>query len=215
MPKAKLGVLISGDGSNLQAIIDRIEAGRLNAEISVVISSKRDAYGLRRAADHGINSVAVVRKDHKNAEEFNLAILKELQDNQVDLVVLAGFMLLIGSEVLSAYPNRVINLHPALLPSFPGDNGIKDALDYGVRITGVTVHFADKTFDTGPIILQDFVPVHQNDSEEELAKRVHKTEHELLPRAIHLLVEGRIRRDGRKVSILGRNSEQKGLKITF
>lgn len=214
MSKAKLGILISGNGSNLQAIIDRIEKGRLNAEISVVISSKKEAYGLKRAEEHGINNVIIVRKDFKDSREFNLAILDELRDNHVDLVVLAGFMLLISGEIINAYPNRVINLHPALLPSFPGADGVRAALDYGVRITGVTVHFADETYDTGSIILQDFVPVHQDDTEEELSKRIHKTEHELLPRAIHLLVEGRVKLDGKKVKILGRNSDKVGLKIT-
>ncbi len=214
MSKAKLGVLISGSGSNLQAIIDRIEAGRLNAEISVVISSKDDAYGLKRAEDHGIKNVSIIKKEYRDSKEFNLAILSELQESKVDLVILAGFMLLIGSEVLSSYPSRVVNLHPALLPSFPGANAITDALDYGVRVTGVTVHFADETYDTGSIILQDFVPVHQNDTEEELARRIHKTEHELLPRAIYLLVEGRVKLVGEKVKILGRNSDQVGLKIT-
>lgn len=204
MVKAKLGVLVSGNGSNLQAIIDRIEAGKLNAKIAVVISDKSDAFGLVRAKKYGIPAVTVDDKEFADAGEFNQAILGHLKEFEVDWVILAGYMRLVGAAILSAYPMRVVNLHPALLPAFPGAHAIKDALDYGVRVTGVTVHFADGSYDTGPIILQDFVPVHQNDTESELRRRVQKTEHELLPRAIYLLVEGRIRVEGRKIKVLGR-----------
>jgi len=202
--KANLGILISGSGSNLQTIIDWIEAGRLDAKITVVISNKGDAFGLARAKKHNIPAVPLISKDYADSGEFNQAILGCLKEHGVDWVILAGYMRLLGQEVLSAYPMRVINLHPALLPSFPGAHAIRDALDYGVRITGVTVHFADGTYDTGPIILQDFVPVHQNDTELELRRRIQKTEHELLPRAIHLLIEGRIKVEGRKIKVLGR-----------
>lgn len=204
MARTRLGILISGGGSNLQAIIDRISQGKLDAEIAVVISSKKDALGLKRAKKHNIDNRFIDRSDYPDDSRFNRAILDELKNHRVDLVVLAGYMRLAGNEILDAYPRKVINLHPALLPAFPGADGIREALEYGVRLTGVTVHFADSSYDTGPIILQEFVPVHQDDTLEVLTERIHKTEHQLLPRAIHLLIEGRVEVNGRKVRILGK-----------
>lgn len=204
MARTRLGILISGGGSNLQAIIDRISQGKLDAEIAVVISSKKDALGLKRAKKHNIENRFIDRSDYPDDSRFNRTILDELKNHRVDLVVLAGYMRLVGNEILDAYPRKVINLHPALLPAFPGADGIREALEYGVRLTGVTVHFADSSYDTGPIILQEFVPVHQDDTLEVLTERIHKTEHQLLPRAIHLLIEGRVEVNGRKVRILGK-----------
>ncbi|HEX21563.1 MAG TPA: phosphoribosylglycinamide formyltransferase [Actinobacteria bacterium] len=204
MVKAKLGVLISGSGSNLQAIIDWIAAGKLDAEVAVVISNKSEAFGLTRAKKYGIPAITVEYNKFVDDDAFNQAILDNLIKYKVDWVVLAGYMRLLGKSILDSYPMRVVNLHPALLPSFPGAHAISEALAYGVRITGVTVHFADDSYDTGPIILQDFVPVHQNDTEAELRRRVQKIEHDLLPRAIRLLVEGRIKVEGRKIKVLGR-----------
>ena len=197
----RLGVLISGSGSNLQAIIDKCEAGELPARVAVVISNKGDAYGLKRAEKHAIPSVFLPRKEFPDEVSYNSAILHHLKEHEVDLVVMAGYMRLLGKEVLDAYPNRVLNLHPALLPSFPGAHGIEDALDYGVKVTGVTVHFANEIFDEGPIILQEAVPILEDDTEETLAERIHAVEHVLYPRAIKLYCEGRLEIDGRKIKV--------------
>lgn len=197
----RLGVLISGSGSNLQAIIDGCEKGELPAEVAVVISNKGDAYGLTRAENHGIPGVHLARKEYPDESSYNNAILDELKEHDVDLVVMAGYMRLLGKEVLDAYPNRVMNLHPALLPSFPGAHGIKDALDYGVKVTGVTVHFANEVFDEGPIILQEALHVHEDDTEETLAQRIHAIEHVIYPRAIKLYAEGKLEIAGGKVRI--------------
>lgn len=197
-------MLISGSGTNLQAVIDQVKTGNLDAEIAIVISSRADAYGLERARLNHIPAVAVIRDEFDSDDRFNLAILEQLKKSKVDLVVLAGYMRLVGKAILEAYPQKVINLHPALLPAFPGAHAIRDALEYGVKITGVTVHFADAAYDTGPIILQEFVPVHQDDTEATLTDRIHRVEHQLLPRAIKLLIEGRVKVEDRKVRILGK-----------
>lgn len=197
----KLGVLISGSGSNLQAIIDRCEAGELGSEVAVVISSRADAYGLVRAEQHGIARVVLPRKAFADEASYNSAIRDTLKEHDVELVVMAGYMRLLGKEVLDAYANRVVNLHPALLPSFAGAHGIKDALEYGVKVAGVTVHFANEVFDEGPIILQEALAVREDDTEETLAVRVHEIEHRILPEAIKLYAEGRLEVVGRKVRI--------------
>jgi phosphoribosylglycinamide formyltransferase-1 len=197
----RLGVLISGSGSNLQAIFDRCEAGELGAEVAVVISNRADAYGLVRAEQHGIARVVLPRKAFADEASYNSAIRDTLQEHDVELVVMAGYMRLLGKEVLEAYLNRVVNLHPALLPSFAGAHGIKDALDYGVKVAGVTVHFANEVFDEGPIILQEALAVREDDTEETLAVRIHEIEHRILPAAIKLYAEGRLEVVGRKVRI--------------
>ncbi|NCO65511.1 MAG: phosphoribosylglycinamide formyltransferase [Candidatus Aquicultor secundus] len=199
--KTRLGVLISGSGSNLQSIIDKCESGYLPAEVAVVISNKADAYGLTRAANHGIPGVVLVRKDYPDEFFYNMAILNALKEHDVELVVMAGYMRLLGPEVLDAYPNQVLNLHPALLPSFPGAHGIKDALDYGVKVTGVTVHFANEIFDEGPIILQEAVSIAEDDTENTLAQKIHTVEHVLYPRAIKLYCEDALAIEGKKVRI--------------
>lgn len=199
--KLKIGVLISGSGSNLQAIIDECEAGEIAADVAVVISNKNDAYGLTRAKNHSISGVFLGRKDYPGESSYNKAILQCLRKYGVDLVVMAGYMCLLGKEVLDAYPNKVMNIHPALLPSFPGAHGIKDALDYGVKVTGVTVHFANEIFDEGPIILQESLYVLDSDTEESLAERIHAIEHVIYPKAIKLYGEGRLMIEGRKVKI--------------
>jgi len=199
--KTRLGVLISGSGSNLQSIIDKCESGYLPAEVAVVISNKADAYGLTRAANHGIPGVVLVRKDYPDEFFYNMAILNALKEHDVELVVMAGYMRLLGPEVLDAYPNQVLNLHPALLPSFPGAHGIKDALDYGVKVTGVTVHFANEIFDEGPIILQEAVSIAEDDTENTLAQKIHTVEHVLYPRAVKFYCEDALAIEGKKVRI--------------
>ena len=155
----KLGVLISGNGSNLQSIIDHIEKGSLKAIIKIVISNNPEAYGITRAKKHGIPVVVLKNGDFKNKEEFDLELIRILKNNGVDLVILAGFMRIITPALLKAFPHKIMNIHPALLPSFPGIHGQKQALEYGVKLSGCTVHFVDEGVDTGPIIIQSAVQV--------------------------------------------------------
>lgn len=200
-----LGVLISGSGSNLQAVIDAIAAGTLNARIAVVVSDRADAYGLERAQAAGIPTVVLDRASFDDAAAFNTAIACELAAHGVaaatGIVVMAGYMRLLGTQVLNAFPMRVVNLHPALLPAFPGAHGIADALAYGVKVTGVTVHFADAAFDRGPIIAQRAVEVREDDTVDTLATRIHEVEHALLPEALGLIADGRVSVEGRRVVI--------------
>jgi phosphoribosylglycinamide formyltransferase-1 len=197
----KLGVLVSGNGSNLQSIIDHIENGSLKAIIKIVISNNPDAYGIKRATKHGISVAVIKNGDFQNKEEFDLELIKILRSNNVDLVILAGFMRIITPSLLNAFPQKVINIHPALLPSFPGTHGQKQALEYGVKISGCTVHFVDEGVDTGPIIIQSAVQVFDDDTEETLAARILKEEHRIYPQAIQLIAGGKIEIKGRKVRI--------------
>jgi phosphoribosylglycinamide formyltransferase-1 len=197
----KLGVLISGSGSNLQSIIDHIERGSLKAVIKIVISNNPDAYGITRAIKHGISVVALKQEDFKTKQDFDLELIRILKSNDIELVILAGFMRILTSAFLKAFPQKIMNIHPALLPSFPGTHGQKQALEYGVKFSGCTVHFVNEGVDTGPIIIQSVVPVNDDDTEETLAARILKEEHRIYPRAIQLFAEGKIEIKGRKVKI--------------
>ena len=197
----KLGVLISGNGSNLQSIIDHIEKGSLKANIKIVISNNPEAYGITRAKKYGIPVVVLKNGDFKNKEEFDLELIGILESKGVDLVILAGFMRIITPTLLKAFPQKIMNIHPALLPSFPGIHGQKQALEYGVKLSGCTVHFVDEGVDTGPIIIQSAVQVFDDDTEETLAARILKEEHKIYPRAIQFFAEGKIEINGRKVRI--------------
>jgi phosphoribosylglycinamide formyltransferase-1 len=197
----KLGVLISGNGSNLQSIIDHIEKGSLTAVIKIVISNNPNAYGITRAKKHGIPFVVLKNGDFKNKEEFDLELIRILESKCVDLVILAGFMRIISPTILKAFPQKIMNIHPALLPSFPGIHGQKQALEYGVKISGCTVHFVDEGVDTGPIIMQKAVQVFDDDTEETLAARILTDEHRIYPQAIQLFAEGKIEIKGRKIRI--------------
>jgi phosphoribosylglycinamide formyltransferase-1 len=199
-----IGVLVSGSGTNLQAIIDRIAQGELRAEVRVVISNKADAYGLERARSAGIPDVHIDQRDHADRIAYNSAIRDELLSRGVEYVIMAGYMKLLGKEVLDAFPMRVLNLHPALLPSFRGAHGIAEAFDYGVKVTGVTVHFADEEFDRGPILAQMPVRIEESDTLETLEAKIHAIEHVLFPEAIGLVAEGRVVIEGRRVTILPR-----------
>ena len=199
--KTRLGVLISGNGTNLQAIIDRSEKGDLQAEVVCVISNKAAAYGLERARKHGIPALHLDHKSFSNRNEYDAAVVNCLQEYNVDLVILAGFMRIVTPVLLDAFPNRVMNIHPALLPSFAGLDAQKQALEYGAKVSGCTVHFVDTGTDTGPIILQSTVPVMEADSEETLSHRIHLEEHKLYPAAIQLFAEGRLKVEGRRVII--------------
>ena len=199
--KLRFGVLISGSGTNLQAVIDAVESGALDAEVAVVISNHDSARGLVRAKDHGIDAVYIDRGVYPSPREYNAAIRDILRDHVVDYVVMAGYMRLLGKEVLDFFPNRVINLHPALLPSFPGASSINDAFDAGVKVTGVTVHFANEVFDEGPIIAQEAVVIAEDDTVESIEAKLHAVEHRILPATLRLIAENRIEVVGRKVRI--------------
>ena len=198
-----IGVLVSGSGTNLQAIIDEIAAKRLDAKIEVVLSNKADAYGLVRAKNHGIATEVLDHKQFPSREAYDQAVVDILRARGVELVVLAGFMRLLSPVFVKAYSNRIMNIHPALLPSFPGLHVQKKAVDHGVRFSGCTVHFVNEECDEGPIIIQAVVPVFPDDSEESLAARIIKQEHRIYPRAIQLYAEGRLRVEGRRVLVDG------------
>lgn len=202
MNNRKAGVLVSGRGSNLQAVLDRIADGYLPLEIGVVISDKADAYALERAAYVGIKTVVVARKECASKEEFEDRIHAALVEAGCELVVLAGFMRILSGNFVSKWHNKIINIHPALLPSFPGLDGQGQALEYGVKFTGCTVHFVDEGTDTGPIILQKVVPVLDDDTHDTLAARILEQEHKAMPEALKLWAEGKLVIEGRKVKIL-------------
>ena len=194
-----IAVLCSGNGTNLQAIIDNVNKGYIPAKIAFVLSDEKKAFVLERARKAGIETIVLDKKDYKTREDFDREAVKHLKKENVELVVLAGFMRLLSSYFIREYRNRIMNIHPALLPSFKGTHGIKDAIDYGVKVTGVTVHFVDEHLDNGPIILQKTIDVKEDDTEEALLERVHKEEHKAYPEAIKLFVEGKIKIEGRKV----------------
>jgi phosphoribosylglycinamide formyltransferase-1 len=196
-----LGVLISGSGTNLQSIIDAIEAHKLDAKIEVVLSNKADAYGLVRAQNHGIPTVVLEHKDFPSREGYDQAVVDLLRARGIELVVLAGFMRLLSPVFVQAYSNRIMNIHPALLPAFPGLHVQKKAVEHGVRFSGCTVHFVNEECDEGPIIIQAVVPVFSDDTEETLAARILTQEHRIYPRAIQLYAEGRLHIIGRKVLV--------------
>lgn len=188
----KIGVLISGSGTNLQAIIDEIAAGRLNVQVVKVISSRPDAYGLKRAAEAGIPTVSLNRDVYADRAVADSLIVSEFRNAGAEYVVMAGYMRMLGPIVLDAFPDRVLNLHPALLPSFKGAHAIQDAFDAGVKVTGVTVHFANAEYDKGPIIAQRAVPVREDDTVDTLEERIHEVEHELYPWVLAHLAAGDI-----------------------
>ena len=195
----KIAVLVSGRGSNLQTIINSIEKGYIeNAEITVVISNKGDAYALERGKNHGISTVFLdpSRCDNAGYDRKILAVLKQYD---IDLLLLAGYFQLLGHEIIETYRNRILNIHPSILPSFKGLHAQKQALEYGVKVAGCTVHFVDEGLDSGPIILQSCVPVLQGDTEETLAARILEQEHIIYPEAVRLFVEGKLKIEGRIV----------------
>ena len=194
-----IAVLVSGSGSNLQAIIDAAERGEIPGRVGLVLSNKADAYGLTRARNHGIPTAVVDHKTYGSREEFDAKMVEVIRASGARLVCLAGFMRVVTPVFLRAFPHRILNIHPALLPSFPGTHGPGQALRYGVRFSGCTVHFLDEGVDTGPIIVQAVVPVHEDDTEDTLAARILKEEHRIYPMAIRLFLEGRLTVSGRRV----------------
>ena len=201
--KLPIAVLISGSGTNLQSIIDAIAANRLDAKIEVVLSNRADAFGLVRAKGHGIPNEVLDHKSFPSREAYDQAIVDLLRARGVKLVALAGFMRLLSPVFVAAFSNRIMNIHPALLPSFPGLHVQKKALEHGVRFSGCTVHFVNEECDEGPIIIQAVVRVFPDDTEEQLAERILKQEHRIYPRAIQLYAQGRLHVVGRKVLVDG------------
>lgn len=201
MNKRKIGVLVSGRGSNFQAVLDKIREENLPIEVAVVISDSPEAYALERAQKAGIAHYAIARQDYKDKASFEAAIDKKLRDAQVELVVLAGFMRILSADFVNSWPHQIINIHPALLPSFTGLDAQGQALNYGVKIAGCTVHFVDAGMDTGPIIMQAAVPVMDEDTHDTLAARILVQEHTILPEVVKLWAENRLEVKGRKVKI--------------
>jgi phosphoribosylglycinamide formyltransferase-1 len=197
----KLGFLASGRGSNFQAIINAVESGSIKAVPEMLIVDNPTAYAIERAKKHGISHRFIDPKAFQTKDEYYREIADELKGREVGLVILAGFMRVVKKPLLDAFPMRIMNIHPALLPSFPGLHGQKQAFDYGVRISGCTVHFVDEGMDTGPIVIQAAVPVMPGDTEDSLSERILKYEHKIFPEAVRLFSEGRIEVEGRKVTI--------------
>jgi phosphoribosylglycinamide formyltransferase-1 len=198
----KVGVLVSGRGSNLQALIDAARRGELGGEVAVVVSNVESALGLEHARKAGIPAVF---RDHrgKKREAFDAEVVEILRAHHVDLVCLAGFMRLLSPVFVRAFPGRVVNIHPALLPAFPGLEAQRQAWEHGAKVSGATVHLVDEGLDSGPIVAQEAVPVLSSDTAETLAARILETEHRLYPRAVRLLLESRCRVEGRRVIVEG------------
>ncbi len=201
----RIAVFASGFGSNLQAIIDYDKDHGLNGEIALVFSNNKDAFALERAKESKIKSVFLDPSDYVTREEFDEKIIELLEEEKIDLVVLAGYMFLVSPIFVRKFKNRILNIHPALLPSFKGTHGIKDAYEYGAKVTGVTVHFVDEGLDSGPIIIQRAVDIDQDESMEELEEKIHRVEHEIYPLAVKYFCEDRLKIEGRKVKILNKN----------
>ena len=207
-PPLKLGVLASGRGSNLQSIIDAVEANKLDARIRVVISDNQDALALSRAEKHGIPACFIGPKAFASREDYDRELVRVLKEHQVELVALAGFMRIMTPSFVSSFPQRILNIHPALLPAFPGLRVQRAVLKYAVKFSGATVHIVDEGVDTGPIVIQAAVPVLDGDSEEELAERILKEEHKIYPQAIQWFAQGRVKVSGRSVVIEGVSSPE-------
>ena len=197
-----IAVLASGRGTNFAAIVRAVKRGKIIANISLLICDNPKAGAIGRAKRAGIKIALVKREDFATKKDFEAKIIQHLEENKIDLIVLAGFMRMLSPEFVSRFKFKILNIHPALLPSFKGTQGIKDAFEYGVKVTGVTVHFVDEEMDHGPIILQAPVKINKNDTLESLEARIHKIEHKIYPEAIRLFTEGRLRVEGRRVRIL-------------
>lgn len=200
----RIAVFASGFGSNLQALIDYNNKHGLNGDIVLVFSNNKDAFALVRAKKNNIKAVFMDPTRYSSREKYDSKIIEMLEEEKIDLVVLAGYMLLLSQEFVRKFKNKILNIHPALLPSFKGTHGIKDAYRYGVKVTGVTVHFVDEDLDSGPIILQEAFPIDPDDSVEELEEKIHKVEHKIYPEAVKYFCEDRLEIDGRRVKILNR-----------
>lgn len=198
----RMAIFISGRGTNMENIVRRVKRGKVRAEAALVLSDNSKAPGLLKAKRLGVETACVERAPFESKEFFEREIVKVLQAKNIDFIVLAGYMRIVGPTILEAYAGKILNIHPALLPSFKGAHAVRDAFEYGVRVTGVTVHFVDAEVDHGPIILQKEVPVRQGERLSAVEKSIHKLEYELYPEAIDLFAAGRLKLNGRKVTIL-------------
>jgi len=198
----QIAVLASGQGTNLEAILEAAERGEITGQISLVISDRAEAPALGRAESRGIRAVYFNPREYAGREKYDLALINELREAQVDLVVLAGYMRLLTAQFVAAFSLRIMNIHPSLLPAFPGLDGVEQALDYGVKVTGCTVHFVDEGLDSGPVILQEAVPVLQHETINTLHQRIHAAEHRLYPRAIDLFCRDKLKVEGRRCLII-------------
>jgi phosphoribosylglycinamide formyltransferase-1 len=196
-----IAIFASGRGSNFSAIWRAVKKGKIKANLSLLVCDNPKAAVLAKAKRAGVEIALVKREDFSTKKDFENKIIQHLEENKIDLIVLAGFMRMLTPEFVARYQNKILNIHPALLPSFKGESAIKDAFDYGAKITGVSVHFVDEKMDHGPIILQQQVEIEEDDTLEILEKKIHKIEHKLYPEAIKLFVEGKLRIEGRKVKI--------------
>jgi phosphoribosylglycinamide formyltransferase-1 len=192
-----IAIFASGNGSNFQAIAEAVKKGKIKANLVLLVCDKPTAYVLERAKKLGVETFLIERKNFSTKEYYEKAIVKKLKEKGIGLIALAGYMKIVGPDILKPYKNKILNIHPALLPSFKGADGIKDALEYGVKVTGVTVHFVDEETDHGPIIMQSAIEVADDDTEQTLAEKIHKVEHKIYPEAIRLFVEGRLTIEGR------------------
>lgn len=197
----RLAVFASGSGSNLQAMIEASKRGKISGRIVLVLSDNEKSFALERARQHNIEAVFIDPRNYSDRETYDKAVVSLIQEKDVGLVVLAGFMRLLSPYFIREYRDRIMNIHPALLPSFPGVDGVRQALQYGVKVSGCTVHFVDEGLDTGPIILQEAVDVYDNDTVESLHERIHEVEHRLYPLAVQLFIEGRLRLEERRCFI--------------
>jgi len=199
--KMNIAVFASGRGTNFSAIIKAVKKGVIKANLSLLICDNSSAGAIARAKRAKVKVALVKREDFPGKKEFEAKIIQYLKEEKIDLIVLAGFMRIIGRDILGHYENRIMNIHPALLPSFKGAQAIMDTIDYGVKVTGVTVHFVDERMDHGPIILQQVVKIEEDDTLETLETKIHKIEHKLYPQAVKLFVEGKLKIQGRKVRV--------------
>ena len=198
----KIAVFCSGQGTNLQAILDAIRKKRVKATLALVVSDRKRAFALNRAERAGVETIVLRPRDYPSRRRYEQRLLTLLKSRRIEAIVLAGFMRILSPTFIRAYRNRILNIHPALLPSFRGMNAVQDALAYGVRVTGVTVHLVDDGVDAGPIVLQEPVQVRPHDTEHSLHERIRRVEHRLYPQAITLLLEQKLRVEGRKVKIV-------------
>jgi phosphoribosylglycinamide formyltransferase-1 len=199
-----IAVFASGRGTNFGAIIRAVKKGTIKAHLSLLVCDNPGVAAIGRARRAGIKVALIKRNDFASKQEFEAAIIRHLEENKIDLIALAGFMRVLSPEFVQRFKARILNIHPSLLPSFKGEEGIKDAFEYGVKVTGVTVHFVDEEMDHGPIILQKEIKIEETDTLESLESRIHKVEHKLYPEALKLFVEGRLSIEGRKVKITSR-----------
>lgn len=198
----RFAVFVSGNGSNLQAVIEAVKRKEIKAELALVISDKRKAYALKRAEAAGIKTLVFSPKDYTNKQSVDRDIAAHLKQEKINFIVLAGYMRLLTPFFVKKFHRKILNIHPSLLPSFRGVHGIKDAFTYGVKVTGVTIHFVDEKMDHGPIIMQESLKIQPTDTLETLEEKIHRIEHRIYPKAIQLFVEGRLKLKGRKVEVI-------------